>query len=381
MKKFLSGFLILAVATYLAYGRAIYVRTFRELYQKSDIIVVGKPVSTKDTAEQTVLHGISPDVHVLGLSSEFDVIFVLKGDSSLKDLVVHHYRLANPNLGIGSGPELASFDPTESRRYLLFLQRESDGRYAPIDQVDPTWTSIMRLNGTEWDRMELQDYRDWLDAKKWLDQRPDLARTMTPAIPAYGRGEGSLHEAALNGKLEKARALIKANPDLVFSQESSAGETPLHLAAEFGNKEVAELLLANNANIEARASGDWTPLLRAVSGGHKELVELLVANKAEVNVKEQTGRTPLHLAAERGDKAITALLLAGKAQLNDQTGDGDTPLHVAAAFGHKNLVELLLANKAEINTRDKNGKTPLALALRNNYNDLTALLRQHGGVE
>jgi ankyrin repeat protein len=340
---------------------------------------------TKDTAERIVLPHISPDIPVVGLSTEFEVSVVLKGDNGLKKLVVHHYRLANPDQRMGNAPVLAAFDPKESTRYLLFLQREADGRYAPFDQVDPAWTSMLALKGTGWDKMKLEDFKEWLDAKKWLSDQGDHAvpgwSGMSPEIPAAGRGEGSLHEAAFNGKLEKAKSLIKANPGLVNSQASYGSQTPLHLAVECGHKDVAELLLANKADIEAKAYGGWTPLLQAVFGGHKDLVELLVANKAEVNVKEDAGRTPLHVAAENGYTEIAAFLLASKADVNVKNRDGDTPLHVAVARGDKDLVELLLANKAGINAKDNSGRTPLGFALLHNNTDLAELLRQRGGLE
>ncbi len=199
------------------------------------------------------------------------------------------------------------------------MQREPDGRYAPFDQVDPAWTSILRLKGAEWDKMQLADFKKWLDAMKWLDKRPPSAG-VSVQIPPGATGEGSLHEAALNGKLEKAKALLKAKPDLVFSK--ATGQTPLHLAAEYGHKDVAELLLANKADIEAKTSIGWTPLLKAVLGGRKDLVELLLANKADVNVKEVSSRTPLRVAAEHGYTEIAALLLANKADVNAKNLDG-----------------------------------------------------------
>ena len=378
MKAIIRSFLILAAATFVANARLINSRTFRELDKRADIIVVAKPVSTKETAEQINLRGVGPAV---GLSSEFEVNLVLKGDNSLKQLVVHHYRLANPDLRICNAPNLAWFDPKESKRYLLFLQREPDGRYAPFDQVDPAWTSILMLSGTEWDKMKFEDFGNWLDAKKWLNEPTVPGLTMSPEIPPIGRGEGSLHEAALNGKLEKAKALLKVNPDLVFSQKSYASQTPLHLAAEYGHKDVAELLLANKAQVEAKAYGGWTPLLNAVVGGHKDLVELLLANKAAVNVEDDAGRTPLHVAAENGYTEIAELLLASKADVNAKNRDGDAPLHIAAAFGPKDMVELLLANKSEINAKDNSGRTPLGFAVLHNHKDLAELLRQDGGLE
>jgi ankyrin repeat protein len=272
-------------------------------------------------------------------------------------------------------------DERSDKPYLLFLQREPDGHYAPFDQVDPVETSILKLSGTEWDKMKFEDFKNWLDAKKWLRELPNPQSGMSPEIPPDGRGEGSLHEAALNGKLEKAKALLKANPDLVFNQASYASQTPLHLAAEYGHKDVAELLLDNKANVEAKAYGGWTPLLNAVFGGHKDLVELLVANKADVNVKEDAGRTPLHVAAENGYTEIAAFLLASKADVQAKNRKGDTPLHLAAALGHKDMVALLLASKAEINAKDNSGRTPLGFAVLHANNDMAELLRQHGGRE
>ena len=357
----------------------------REIDQTVDIIAVAKPVSTTDTDEQTNLPHISLDVHVIGLSSVFEVVFVLKGDTNLTKLVVRHYRLASQNQLMVDGPNLASFDPKESGRYLLFLRREPDGRYAPLDQVDPAMSSIVKLNGSEWDKMDLADFKEWFDAKKWLNYEGDHPLLgwsgMTPEISAAGKGEGSLHEAAFNGKLEKAKALIKANPDMVNSHASYAEQTPLHIAAEFGHKDVAELLLANKADVEAKAYGGWTPLLNAVFGGHKDMVELLLANKAKVNYQEEAGRSPLHVAAENGYTEIAAFLLASKADVNAKNHDGDTPLHIVVALGHKDMVELLLANKAEINAKNNSGRTPLGFAVLHNYKDLAELLRQHGGIE
>jgi len=104
--------------------------------------------------------------HTSALSSEFEVIAGLKSDNDLKTLVVHHYRLANPDQRIMNAPWLASFEPKESSRYLLFLQRESDGRYAPFNQTDPAWTSILRLSGTEWDGMTSDNFKTgWMPSE------------------------------------------------------------------------------------------------------------------------------------------------------------------------------------------------------------------------
>jgi hypothetical protein len=381
MKPIITGCLIVGAATFMADARPINARSYQDLDKLSDIIVVARPVATRDTDEKTILPNISPDILVVGLSSEFEIIASLKGDNRLKKLVVHHYRLAHPHQPMFNAPMLAEFDAEKATRYLLFLQRESDGRYAPFDQVDPAWTSILQLSGTEWDKMTSDSFKNWMDAKKWLRERPNPSSDISPEITAEGKAEGSLHEAAMNGKLEKAKALLKADPDLVFSHASYGSLTPLQFAAEFGHKDVAELLLANKADVEAKSYGGWTPLLNAVFGGHKDLVELLLRSKANINYREDAGRSALHVAAENGYTEIVALLLANKADIDARNRDCYTPLYVAVALGHRGVVELLLANHAEVNAKDKTGRTPLGIAVLRKYQDLAELLRQHGGKE
>ena len=176
----------------VADARGINMRTYDELDRMSDVIVIAKPVSTQVTAGPiTTLKGISPDIPVVGLSSEFEIIVVLKGDSNLKRLAVHHYQLANPGEQMENAPQLAAFDPAESTRYLLFLRREPNGRYAPFDQVDPAWTSLFKLSGAAWDKMTADDFKNWMDAKRWLREQPPFPGSdLSPEITPEGRGDG-----------------------------------------------------------------------------------------------------------------------------------------------------------------------------------------------
>jgi ankyrin repeat protein len=119
---------------------------------------------------------------------------------------------------------------------------------------------------------------------------------------------GEIHDAAKSGDLEKVKALLKNNPDFVFSRDDKYGGTPLQ----------------------------WT-----VVYGHKAVAELLLASKAEVNAKTITGQTPLHYAASKGHWDVTELLLANYAEVNSKATNGFTPLHEAALYGHKDVAELL----------------------------------------
>jgi hypothetical protein len=147
MKTLTAIFLILTTA-FLAQARLMRTWSYQELYDQADLVIIAKPVSTKETAEKATLPNIAPDVHVVGLSTEFEISLVVKGDKSVKKATLHHYRLADPKQLMMNGPSLASFDPKQHTRFLLFLRRETDGRYSPVSgQTDPTLFSVLKLEG------------------------------------------------------------------------------------------------------------------------------------------------------------------------------------------------------------------------------------------
>ena len=162
---------------------------------------------------------------------------------------------------------------------------------------------------------------------------------------------GEIQNVVENGDLEKVKALLKDSPDLVFNKDAN-GRTPLENAAFNGSKDIATLLLANKADVDAGDVDSVTPLDRAAGKDHKDLVELLLANGANVNARDKDGRTPLFWADEYKD--VAELLLAKGAEVNVRNNKGDTPLLEAVSFGYKDVVEVLLENKADVNVKDKN---------------------------
>ena len=127
--------------------------SYQDLYDKADLVIIAKPISTQDTSEKTILReNISPGVPVVGVSTEFEISVVMKGDKNLKKATLHHYRFAYPEdkWKIGNGPNFVSFDPKQQQytRFLLFLHLESDGRYSPVSgQTDPALFSVLKLDG------------------------------------------------------------------------------------------------------------------------------------------------------------------------------------------------------------------------------------------
>ena len=104
----------------------------------------------------------------------------------------------------------------------------------------------------------------------------------------------SIHDAVGTGNIEAVKQHLAAGTD-VNAKADENGWTPLHGAALSGHKEIAELLIAEGADVNADDGGGGTPLHRAAAAGHREIAELLIAKGVDVNAKSVFG-TPLDQA-------------------------------------------------------------------------------------
>jgi ankyrin repeat protein len=230
------------------------------------------------------------------------------------------------------------------------------------------WKSVVALLLSNKADINIKD----LAGRTPLDEAVFWYRGGVAELLMANKAEVNALDAAAMGDLERLKAVLKNNPDLVSSKDHESGRTPLHWAARNGQIDVAELLLSNKADVNAKDKEDITPLHLA---GYKAMVELLLANKAQVNARSATDMTPLHVAARAGKKDAVELLLANKADINAKDNNGDTPLHMVADEGLEDMVELLLANKADVNARNAGGWTPLDPATAKNQRDVVKLLQ------
>ncbi|KAK8063626.1 hypothetical protein PG996_008278 [Apiospora saccharicola] len=87
------------------------------------------------------------------------------------------------------------------------------------------------------------------------------------------------------------------------------GQTPLKLAASWGDVKEADLLINKGAEVDARDGLGWTPCFFASYLGHFEVVKLLLDHGADVNAVGTTGQSALDLARIFGHPRVADLLV------------------------------------------------------------------------
>ncbi|KAL8365321.1 hypothetical protein RB595_004226 [Gaeumannomyces hyphopodioides] len=118
--------------------------------------------------------------------------------------------------------------------------------------------------------------------------REDVARALLDAgATMTGERDTILHALIKNeAPPEMIRLAIKLlgerSPGRAVSSRNASAETPLHLAAQAGDRGAALALLDAGAEVDARTGGGLTPLCMARAGGHDEVADLLVEQGADV---------------------------------------------------------------------------------------------------
>ena len=205
-------------------------------------------------------------------------------------------------------------------------------------------------------------------------------------------GETPLTAAARLDATEAVNALLdaRADPNRFTTLGEAQGWGPLHYAASKGNVKIARDLLQHGAKPDAMTVKDpsngrrSTPLLLALDFNNPEVAKLLLQFKANPNLPDSAGRHPLLLAISNRHSAdlAKALLEAGADVNAPVSNDGWRPLQLATAVKDQALVETVLAFKPDVNAMGHDNATALdATRDKPELAEIAARLRKHGAVD
>ena len=146
-----------------------------------------------------------------------------------------------------------------------------------------------------------------------------------------------------NGRINDVRKYLKDDTVNVNGKGYSDGCNALHEACSSGHDDIAELLLDNGANIDARSDSNETPLMMACFDGHASITKLLLDRGCAVNAVDDDGDTALHCAClRRGFPRCVKVLLTYGADTSIKNKYRKTPLDIAKERNHQTCIDLLM---------------------------------------
>lgn len=121
----------------------------------------------------------------------------------------------------------------------------------------------------------------------------------------------------------------------VYSEEAFLHEVKM------GNRGEVETFIRAGINVNARDKDGSTPLMIASERGDAEMAGVLLKNGADPNAGDIDGYTALMFASYSGNLEIAKLLVAGGADVNARDKDGWTAVMFASVEEKADIVDFL----------------------------------------
>ncbi|XP_015668615.1 2-5A-dependent ribonuclease [Protobothrops mucrosquamatus] len=165
----------------------------------------------------------------------------------------------------------------------------------------------------------------------------------------------------------------------------------LNVAVKKGDLQLAQQLLEEGANINAKVENGWTPLHSAVQRNSENIVNFLLEKGADPLARKDNGATPFILAGVTGNVNLLKLFLDKGSYINEHDINGFTAFMEAACYGREEALRFLHKNGADVNQRrevdenkkavKKGGATALMDAASHGHFALVKILVEEMGAD
>jgi ankyrin repeat protein len=203
----------------------------------------------------------------------------------------------------------------------------------------------------------------------------------TPLLMAARYGDASLVSLLVRrgADIDQQRTYLtpltlaarRKDPEIVRVLQDNGATVSIATNLYLGDRKRCAQMLERNPALARIRDEEHTPILHhAAESLNTELVELLLVYGAVVSETDRNGETSLHrvadmrLAPQEPAGKMATLLLDRGADPNARNWDDVTPLHQGVRARNVAVVQVLLARGADPNARDKSrGSTPLRRAV------------------
>jgi len=124
------------------------------------------------------------------------------------------------------------------------------------------------------------------------------------------QGDGLLHLTAMAGNRWTTRHLIKKG--LNVNQKNKLGDTPLILCAKHDNLNLVPMLLASDADANAKGAGGWTALMYTCANAYEawgwDYLQALVDAGADPYIQNRDGQTSIDIARQYNKTSFVSYL-------------------------------------------------------------------------
>jgi uncharacterized protein len=151
-------------------------------------------------------------------------------------------------------------------------------------------------------------------------------------------------------KLEsvKVAEVLTRWPQTKVEVRNAADESPLMLAALAGDAKMCRMLIERDADVNKTG---WTPLHYAATNGHVDVINLLLEENAYIDAASPNGSTPLMMAARYGTPEAVKLLLDAGADASLVNAQGLSALDFAKLGERPDSAQLLSTFVRHINSK------------------------------
>lgn len=194
----------------------------------------------------------------------------------------------------------------------------------------------------------------------------ELIKHKITVLKTDREGNSALHYAARLGDVQLVKMCWE---HLYINAPNLAGWTPLHQAVEVGSLQTISDLLANGADINAKAiyrqgeaTFQVTPFELAIIKGYRHCIGPMLAYSPDPNSQVTGIGNPLHLAIHFHQCRLFEDLLTvhydkTKPFIDATDNDLKTPCMLAAELGEASAIVLLQAKGAQLDKKDRKGRT------------------------